>query len=236
VIDAIGLDADDTLWHNEDLFHQIETEFAQLVGRYTGLDEVTAKHALAEVEHRNVTMYGYGVKSFVMSMVESAIDITDARVTASELRALIDRGKDMLRRPTELLPHVPGVIEALAQQHRLVLITKGDPVHQESKVAASGLAQHFEHVEVVNEKDTSTYRRVIERHGIDPHGFVMVGNSLKSDVLPVLEIGGIGVHIPYAYTWALERAEVAAHHHQSGRFHVLEHLGKLPLLIDQLAV
>jgi putative hydrolase of the HAD superfamily len=235
-VSAVGLDADDTLWHNEDHFHKVEHEFAGLVAAHApGLDAATALAALAQTERSNVSIYGYGVKSFTISMIETAIELTGGRVPSSELTALIQHGKDMLRRPTELLPHVPGVVESLAASYRLVLITKGDPLHQEAKMADSGLAHHFEQVEVVSEKDPQTYRRLIERHGIDPEGFVMVGNSLKSDVLPVLEIGGVGVHVPYQFTWALERAEMAEHHHESGRFHVLEHLGQLPSLLERLA-
>ena len=235
VVSAVGLDADDTLWHNEDHFHQVEHEFAELIARHTDdLGPTEALAALAVTERANVTIYGYGVKSFTISMIETAIALTGGAIPSNELRALINHGKDMLRRPTELLPHVPGIVEQLASRYRLVLITKGDPLHQNAKVAGSGLAHHFEHIEVVDEKDPATYQRVVARHGIDPEGFVMVGNSLKSDVLPVLEIGGIGVHIPYQFTWALERAESAQHHADTGRFHVLEHLGELPALLGTL--
>ena len=235
VVTAIGLDADDTLWHNEDHFHHVEEEFAALISLHTDdVDAATALAALAETERTNVTIYGYGVKSFTISMIETAIALTGGSIPSAELSALINHGKDMLRRPTDLLPHVPGIVEQLASRYRLVLITKGDPLHQNAKVAGSGLAHHFEQIEVVDEKDPATYRRVIARHRIDPEGFVMVGNSLKSDVLPVLEIGGIGIHVPYQFTWALEQAEMAQHDTDTGRFHVLEHLGQLPALLTTL--
>lgn len=235
MIRAVGLDADDTLWDNEAYFHQVGLEFVALLERYRpGLD---AHRALVETELQNVALFGYGVKGFVLSMIETALRATDGEISPGDIQWLIDRGKFILGHPVELLPGVAEVVPALAEQHHLVLITKGDLHHQEGKILRSGLADHFAAIEIVTEKDPETYARVLKRHGLAPEEFVMVGNSLKSDVLPVLELGGYGVHVPFRLTWALEVAEGATLH-EVGRgrtFWEIEHLGELPALLAQLS-
>ncbi|WP_372398340.1 HAD family hydrolase [Azospirillum sp. HJ39] len=210
--DAIGFDGDDTLWHNESLFSMTQDRFRALLAHTA--DPTDLDRRLLEAERANLRVYGYGIKGFVLSMIETAIDVTDGQVPARDLQSLIDFGKAMLEHPVELLPGVADVVEELAARHRLVLITKGDLFDQESKIARSGLSERFHAVEIVSEKDPATYRRVMERHGIDPARFLMVGNSVRSDILPVLATGAHAVHIPYAITWAHEEADVPDEHYR----------------------
>ncbi|HEY0833922.1 MAG TPA: HAD family hydrolase [Azospirillum sp.] len=203
--DAIAFDGDDTLWHNESLFSMTQDRFRALLAH--AVDPADLDRRLLDTERANLRFYGYGIKGFVLSMIETAIDITDAKVDPRALRSLVDFGKAMLEHPVELLDGVAEVVEALSARYRLLLITKGDLFDQESKVARSGLAERFHAVEIVSEKDPDTYRRILERHGVAPSRFVMVGNSVRSDVLPVLAIGGHAVHVPYHLTWAHEHAE-----------------------------
>lgn len=205
-ITTVGLDADDTLWHSEGDFEVSQTMFRELVAPFAdpGID---LDQRLIETERRNLEYFGFGVKGFVISMIETAIEVTDGRVTAREIHALIERGKAMIDHPVELLEGVADTVFELSHQYRLVLVTKGDLMHQEQKVARSGLADLFTYIEIVSEKDSATYQRVLHRHGIAPAEFVMVGNSVRSDVLPVLAIGGRAVHVPYELTWAHEVAE-----------------------------
>ncbi|AWK87675.1 HAD family hydrolase [Azospirillum thermophilum] len=205
---TIGFDGDDTLWHNESLFSLTQERFRALLSQ--SADPAALDRRLLEVERANLGVYGYGIKGFVLSLIETAITVTDGRVPARDLQALIEFGKAMLQHPVELLDGVAEVVEALSGRFRLLLITKGDLFDQESKIARSGLAERFHGVEIVSEKDPATYRRVLERHGVDPAGFLMVGNSVRSDILPVLEIGARAVHIPYHITWAHELAEAPA--------------------------
>lgn len=209
-VTVVGLDADDTLWHNERYFRETEETFRDLLGRYA--EPHTTEAALLESERRNLELFGYGVKGFLLSMIETAIELSDGRVPASEIHEIIQLGKSLMSHPVELLPHVEDTVEYLHTRYQLVLITKGDLFHQETKIAASGLAEKFWHIDVVAEKDPATYQRILDRYAIDPASFVMVGNSLKSDVLPVLGLGARGVHIPYAITWAMEHAIAEDHH------------------------
>lgn len=208
-ITTIGLDGDDTLWHSENLFDETQAKLRAILARHA--DEATIDARLLATEKRNLSLFGYGVKGFTLSMIETAIEVTDATVTAAEVQTLIDLGKSMLAHPIDLIDDVAEVIPALAERYRLVLITKGDLFHQESKVARSGLAAHFDRVEIITEKDPATYRAILSRAGIEPEAFLMVGNSVKSDILPVLAVGGQAVHIPYHVTWDLERAEPPRH-------------------------
>jgi len=206
-IEVLGLDADDTLWHSEDGFNRVERRFAELLDAYTpeGVDPYSH---LTTVERRNMTLYGYGAKAFTLSMIEAAIELSDGAVSTTTLQALIEEGRALLRRPVELLDGVHQTLTDLrASGYRLVVITKGDLLHQHQKVAASGLADFLDAVEVVNEKDQSTYAEVIKRNGIHPDGFAMVGNSVKSDVLPVLGIGARAAHVPYHILWAGEHID-----------------------------
>lgn len=203
-IEVIGFDADDTLWHSEVYFQRTERRFTELVARYVG-PEVAVDAALVAVEHRNLGRYGYGIKGFTLSMVEAAIEVTEGAIGTDEIAQILAAGRAMLDHPVDLLDGVDEVTTTLAGlDYRLLLVTKGDLHHQELKIAASGLADRFEQLEIVSEKDPGTYRRVVASMGITPEAFCMVGNSVRSDVLPVLEIGAHAVHIPYAVTWAHE--------------------------------
>jgi putative hydrolase of the HAD superfamily len=199
---VIGFDGDDTLWHNEQLFADTQQQLRELLGRYADMTTIDSK--LLEIERRNLAIFGYGVKGFIVSMIETAIEISDARVDARDIHRIVMLGKALLEHPTALLDGVRDVVEELASRHRLILVTKGDLLHQETKVAASGLADLFWQIEIVSEKDPPTYRRLLERHSVAPADFVMIGNSVASDILPVLAIGGRAVHVPYHITWALE--------------------------------
>lgn len=209
-IEVIGVDADDTLWHSEGHFHVTEQRFAELLAPW--VDAPTVRHALLETERRNLAVFGYGVKGFTLAMIETALALTGHRIDGSHVERIITMGKELMSHPVELLDGVADALEEMAGDHRLVLISKGDLFHQESKLAASGVAELFESVEIVAEKDPATYARVLLRMGTRPSRFAMVGNSVRSDIAPVLELGGAGVHVPYYVTWALEHAEVDEGH------------------------
>ena len=200
--EVIALDADDTLWHNEPLFQATQERFRQMLGRYHSAEWIDAR--LYETETRNLRHFGYGIKGFVLSMVETAIELTEGRATGAEIREILSWGRAMLDAPIELLEGVRETVESLAPRHRLILLTKGDLFDQESKLARSGLGEHFAAVEIVSEKDARTYGAVMARQRVAPERFLMVGNSVRSDVLPVLDAGGAAVHIPYSVTWAHE--------------------------------
>ena len=205
-ISLIGLDADDTLWHSEDGFHTVTGRFCELLQPYAQ-DPANLATTLDMVERRNMVLFGYGVKSFTLSMVEAAIEVSGGAVPAETIQQLVDEGRTLLARPVDLLEGVEEALAALAARYRLVVITKGDLLHQEQKFHASGLDEHVEEIAVVSEKDVRTYRRLVDRYGVEPGGFLMVGNSIRSDILPVLELGGRAVHIPYEYLWGHEAAE-----------------------------
>jgi putative hydrolase of the HAD superfamily len=230
---TIGFDADDTLWHNEDHFHAVEQEFAAAMSPWASLDDALTR--LTETERRNLKIFGYGVKGFTISMIETALELSAGSVRSTVLQTLIDHGKDLHTRSPRLLPEVDDVLDALHGNYRMILITKGDLHHQEGKVGESGLASFFDHVQVVAEKDPRTYRRVLAAAGVAPEEFVMVGNSLRSDILPIVEIGGIGAHIPYEFTWAHERIEVTETLRSSQRFHELPSISAVPELVAKLS-
>ena len=204
--EAIGFDADDTLWFSEDTFRHNENRFVDLVSPYapTGID---IKSALVATERVNIGTYGYGVKSFGLSAIEAAISITNGTVPVDVLQEILRGVREHLTEPVRLFEGVADVLSKVAQTHRIVLITKGDLVHQTRKVETSGLAHHFDHVEIVLEKDPATYRRVLASLDIDPHHFCMVGNSMHSDIMPVLAIGGFGAYVPYEILWELDQSE-----------------------------
>lgn len=229
MIRIIGFDADDTLWHNENLFEQAHARYRQLLAKYHPAAEVN--RVLFATEVRNLPLYGYGVKSYMLSTIESAIELTKGAISAQETREILALGQEILAHPVELLPGVTEVVPRLARDYRLLLLTKGDLHHQERKVAASGLAAHFSAIEIVSEKDGATYERILRRHDVAPGEFVMVGNSVKSDILPVLALGGTGVHIPYQFTWSHEHAEPPQAH---PRFRRIERLIELPSLLSGL--
>ncbi|ACB74703.1 HAD family hydrolase [Opitutus terrae] len=224
---AIGFDADDTLWHNETIFERVHERYRALLAHYH--DAATVDRTLFATEMRNLELYGYGIKGFMLSTVETAIELTDGKISAQEIRTIIGLGREMLNHPVELLEGVSEVLATLAPTHELLLITKGDLRDQERKLAKSGIASHFRGIEIVSEKNEPTYTTILQRRGIPPTEFLMVGNSLKSDILPVLALGGSAVHVPYALTWAHERATAVPE--APGRFFQISTLGELPSLL-----
>lgn len=229
---SIGFDADDTLWHCERDFDQIQQRFGELLAPWMERDTAATSH-LEAIERRNLEIFGYGVKGFTLSMVESAIQLSDGGVGADEIQQIIDWGKDLLGaggRGLELIDDVEITLAAMS--HRgLTLITKGDLFEQETKVAASGVAERFETVEVVAEKTAATFERVLQRHGIDPTRFVFAGNSIRSDILPVLELGGYAIHVPYPLVWAHEEAPTPTGH---PRFYTADSIADVPGIIDSI--
>ena len=226
----IGFDADDTLWQNEQFFRWTETRFAELLGSHGEQDALKAR--LLEAEKRNLRLYGYGIKGFILSMIETAMEVTRGKVDPAVIQEILDVGRDMLSHPIETLPHVEDTLDHLAGRYQLVLITKGDLFDQERKLAQSGLGDFFNAVEIVSEKTVATYERIFTRHGSDPAHAMMVGNSLKSDVVPAIAAGSWGVHVPHELTWVLEHDAPPTH---SPRYRELPHLGALPDLIRCVA-
>jgi putative hydrolase of the HAD superfamily len=223
MFELIAFDADDTLWHNEALFTVTQERYRALLEPH--LLRPWSGEALYQTEVRNLQHFGYGIKGFTLSMIETAIELTDGRVPGSVIQQIIDLSKAMLAAPVELIEHVAEVIPALGRSHRLILITKGDLFDQEAKIARSGLAEHFQHIEIVSDKTVGVYRALLARHGVAPERFLMVGNALRSDILPVLEMGGRAVYIPYQSTWAHEH--VALENPPPGMVE-LSHIGQLP--------
>ncbi|HZZ31929.1 MAG TPA: HAD family hydrolase [Phenylobacterium sp.] len=222
-ITTVGLDADDTLWHNETIFRLTQDRFRALMADYAEPEFLDAR--LAEVERRNLALYGYGVKGFTLSLIETAMDITGGQPPGRVIADILAAGREMLSHPVEPLPGVRQAMAELSQHYRLVLVTKGDLLHQEQKLAASGLGELFVGVEIVSEKDASTYDRVFTRHGTGAAEAAMCGNSLRSDVLPALEAGAFAAHIPYPLTWAHELADPPLGH---PRFAELASIAELP--------
>lgn len=230
MFDVIGVDGDDTLWHNESLFSVTQERFKALLAGFVDADELDRR--LLATERANLRTYGYGIKGFALSMIETAIEVSDRTIGAAEVEAILGFAKDMFGHPVELLEGAREAITALAERHRLVLVTKGDLFDQESKVARSGLGELFWRVDIVSEKDEASYRRLLAAWGIAPQRFCMVGNSLRSDVLPVVRVGGTGVHVPYPLLSGLEHVDVTDE--ERGRWHELDRLGDLPALLARL--
>ena len=226
---TIGFDADDTLWQNEQFFRMTEDRFVALLGEHGEAAEISGR--LLEAEKRNLGFYGFGIKGFTLSMIETAIEVTDARIPARVIGEIVAAGREMLEHPIELLPHVRATVTALAADYRVVLVTKGDLLDQERKLAQSGLGDLFDAVEIVSDKSADSYRAIFARHGTGADQAMMVGNSLKSDVIPALQAGSWGVHVPHGVTWALEAADPPEGHR---RFHVIETLATLPALVESL--
>lgn len=202
---TIGFDADDTLWQNEQFFRMTEERFRALLAGHMDADQLGTR--LLEAEKRNLGRYGFGIKGFMLSMIETAIEVSGGDVPASTIGDILGLGREMLAHPVETLPGVRETLEELADSHRLVLITKGDLFDQERKLAASGLGELFDAVEIVSDKKADTYRRIFARHGDGPERAMMIGNSLKSDVVPAIEAGGWGVYVPHELTWVLEHVD-----------------------------
>jgi len=233
VIELVGFDGDDTLWHSERGFHVAQDEIRAILADH--VDPAVLDRRLIEVERTNLHRYGYGAKAFTLSVIETATELAGDRLTVDDVRAILDVGKRLLAHPVELLAGVDDAIRAAAARWPIVLVTKGDLFHQESKVAGSGLGDLFSGVEIVSEKDADQYRRVLTRHGAAPERFVMVGNSLRSDVGPVLELGGWGVHVPHEYSWELEAHDDEAAVRAHPRFRACADLVGLPALLDEVA-
>ena len=203
-IQMVGFDADDTLWKSQDYFDAAQAEFESIIGQYIDLSAAGVQEHLLQVEKQNIAVFGYGAKGMMLSMMESAIDMTEGRITSSDIRRILDLGKGVLQHPVELLPGIAEAVDEVSREFPIVLITKGDLFHQEAKVKATTLSKRFKRIEIVSEKDPQTYRRLFGEFAIAPSEFVMIGNSLKSDIAPILDIGGWGVHVPYHTTWAHE--------------------------------
>lgn len=230
-IRVIGLDADDTLWHNETIFERVHERYRALLAQYH--DTATVDRTLFATEMRNLELYGYGVKGFTLSAIETAIELTQGKISAEEIRTLIGLGREMLDHPVELLEGIAETISLLAESHTLLVVTKGDLRDQQRKLTKSGLAAHFRSVEIVAEKDAATYAAILQRQRISAAEFMMVGNSLKSDILPVLTMGSAAVYVPYHLTWMHERSDELPN--APGRFFQIEQLRDLPDLLTQSA-
>jgi putative hydrolase of the HAD superfamily len=226
---TIGFDADDTLWQNEQFYQSTQARFLELLGDYTDPDEL--RDRLLQVMLRNIGIYGFGIKSFTLSMVEAAIEVTEGRAPAPVIQEILSAGREMAAHPVETLPHARETLEALVDSYRLVLITKGDLFDQERKIEQSGLGELFEAVEIVSDKNRATYERVFNRHGDGPEKSMMIGNSLKSDVLPAIAAGGWGVYVPHDLTWAYEHADAPE---GEMRFRQVAHLGEIVGLIARI--
>ena len=230
---TIGFDADDTLWHNERFFRVTQDRFAELLMDHSpddiGPDALDRK--LLDAEKRNLGAYGYGVKGFTLSMIETAIEVTEGRVPASVIQELLDAGQMMLSFPIELLPHARSAVEAVAADYNVVLITKGDLLDQERKLAQSGLGDLFDAVEVVSEKTPQVYVDIFNRHGAGADRALMAGNSMRSDVVPVVAAGGHGVYVPHGMIWEVEHAEPPQH---SSRYHEIADLSALAELVERI--
>ena len=228
-VTTIGFDADDTLWHNERHFQLTQAHFAALLADHADPEHLIDR--LLEAERRNIGHYGFGIKGFTLSMIETAIQVTEGRVPAGVIAEILDAGRDMLRHPVELLPGAEAAIAALEATHRLVLITKGDLLDQERKLAESGLGERFHAVEIVSEKTPETYARAFAAHGHGPERALMVGNSMKSDVVPAIAAGAWGVFCPSEIEWALEAAPAPE---GAARFRTIATLDELPRLVKDL--
>ncbi len=229
-LDIIAFDADDTLWHNEPLFTQTEGKFRALLEPYHTKEWIDKR--LYETEVRNLEVFGYGIKGFTLSMIETAIELTQGRIPGKDIQRIIGFSKEMLSRPVQLLQGVTEVITALSKHHKLMMITKGDLFEQESKIARSGLADFFSFVEIVSEKDPDTYTRILAKQQIQPEHFLMVGNSMKSDILPVREVGGHAVYIHYDTTWQHEH--LSTEETDGIHYFQIETISELPSFINTL--
>lgn len=226
-IKAIAFDADDTLWVNEPFFRNAEKEFCELMKDH--LDEERCNQLLFEVEMQNLPLYGYGIKPFTLSLIEAAIRFSDGKIPVSAINTLIERGKQMLEQPVEILDGIPETLQKLNGDYRLVMATKGDLLDQERKLIKSGLEPYFHHIEIVSDKTEVQYRKLVKHLDVKPEEFLMVGNSVKSDILPVLNIGAHAFHIPFHTTWVHEVVKEPVDHPKfrllNSATEMLSHLG-----------
>jgi putative hydrolase of the HAD superfamily len=228
--EVIAFDADDTLWHTERLYVNAQAKFKELLAHYHSPEWIDER--LYQAEIRNLPHFGYGIKAFALSMIETAVELTEGRISGHDIQIIIDVAKEMLATEVELFEHAAETIARLANTYTLMVITKGDLRDQEMKMARSGLAPYFRHIEIVSDKNPKSYARLLKRYAIAPERFLMVGNSLRSDILPVLALGGIAVYVPYQLTWTHEVVDPPPVE-QPG-YYELEHLGLLPALLDSL--
>ena len=213
---VIAFDADDTLWVNEPYFQEVENKFCEMMEDYH--PQHTISRELLKIEIANLSLYGYGVKGYILSMIEAALHISGKTISIEAIEKILDLGKEMLEKPIELLDGVEEVLQQLQGKYRLVVATKGDLLDQERKLKKSGLEKYFHHIEIMSDKQEADYQKLISHLDIEPEEFMMIGNSLKSDVLPVLKLGGIGVHVPYHTTWAHETVEHKVEHENFYQF------------------
>lgn len=204
MIRLVGFDGDDTLWHSEGYYRQAQAQFEAIVGRYVDLADARLHERLLAIERANIGLFGYGAKGMTLSMIEAAVAVTGERISAADLHRIVGLGKEVMAHPVDLVEGIREAVVEVARDAPVVLITKGDLFHQEHKVRASGLADLFQRIEIVSEKDPAAYARVLSEFGVQAGEFAMVGNSLRSDIEPVLRLGGWGVHMPYHVTWAHE--------------------------------
>jgi putative hydrolase of the HAD superfamily len=225
-IHTIAFDADDTLWVNETFFRDAEDEVCKLLSPY--IDYESCQQRLFEMEMRNLSLYGYGIKPFTLSLIECAQEVSEGKVTNKIIASIIDIGKEMLKAPVDLIDGIEEVLEKLSDKYKLVVATKGDLLDQERKLEKSGLSKYFHHIEVMSDKQPANYLKLVKHLDISPDTFLMIGNSLKSDVLPVLEIGGHAFHIPFHTTWAHEQVDIEITHERFKSFgtssEILKHL------------
>ena len=209
-IKVVAFDADDTLWTNELFYRETEDRFYELLEEFA--PRYTVSRELLKIEIDNIPLYGYGIKAFMLSMMETAIKITENNINSTALEKIIGFGKEMLEKPVDLLDGVEDVLKSLYGKYRLVMATKGDLLDQERKLEKSGLEKYFHHIEIMSEKRESDYKKLIKHLDIDPANFVMIGNSVRSDILPVLSTGGYAIHVPHHLTWQHEHVEASIEH------------------------
>lgn len=229
-IEMIAFDADDTLWHAEVIFRDAEEKFCQILLPWQ--DRETIKSTLFEIETRNISRYGFGAKSYTFSMIETALVVSDREISGKAIEEILKIGRRMLDAEFELLPEVEETIKTLSDEYSMMVITKGDLLEQSSKIHRSGLAEYFDFIEVLSNKTVGAYQNIFEKYQIDPETFVMIGNSLPSDIQPILSLGGIGVHIPADTTWAHELMD--DFDHSQDNFYELDHIGQLPGLLPKI--
>ena len=227
---VVAFDADDTLWHNEKYYVEAQSGFRDVVGSFATPEVIDRE--LQQAEMRNLPLYGYGIKGFALSMIETAVRLSDGKVPGPDVMRIIRLARDLLDAGVELLDHASAVIPLLARSFPLMLVTKGDLRDQESKIARSGLSEYFRHVEILSGKEQGNYAALLRRHGVPAEKFIMVGNSLRSDIWPVLRLGAAAVYVPHHFAWAHEAAEPPAPTHPG--YHAIEHLGFLPDLLERL--
>ena len=227
--EVIAFDADDTLWENEALFRQTQDQIADLLRDYVAPDQLF--ESLLDVERRNVGLYGFGIKGFVLSFIEAAIEACDGHIPQNLIKEIINAGQNMLQHPVDVLPHVQATLDLLAPQFKLLLITKGDLLDQQRKIAASGLMQFFCKSHIVSVKDQATYEAIFAEHNVAPERVMMIGNSMKSDVVPPLKAGAWGTYLPHNLMWDLEKAPAPQSH---PRYNQCSEISEIPALISKL--